>query len=219
MLKPSRAHTEGGGPLIPCLPSNAGRGGHKTCSHSSTSTQETPWQLGVQKWGPPRHSTHALASIVKRRESSTSVFFKAEITEGALMWNHPPFISPSFVLLLSPCSPSLSRLLHGCGSKCEALITPWLFCFKRSCYKSHFPLRLPVWILRNDCTFSFTVSQKHQRNNHNLLENAACEFQHSFSIWRRDSPVLTVQKDDCLGLELSGKLCGRLWKRARWLSL
>lgn len=59
-----------------------------------------------KKSGPPRHSTHALASIVKCLKSSTSVFFRAEITKRALMWNLPPFISSIFPLF-SPCSPSL----------------------------------------------------------------------------------------------------------------
>lgn len=47
-----------------------------------------------RKSGPPRHSTHALASIVKRLKSSPSVFFSAEITES---FNVEP---PSLHLLL-----------------------------------------------------------------------------------------------------------------------
>lgn len=94
-----------------------------------------------KKLGPLRHSTHALAAIVKCLKSSTSVFFSAEITEKALMWNMhvlPPFISSIF-WLFSPCSLSLKHPLHGCGSKCEALIMPWLLSFKRSYSKLQFP--------------------------------------------------------------------------------
>lgn len=61
--------------------------------------------------GPPRHSTHALAAIVKRLKSSTSVFFRAEITERALMWNRPPLIAYIFSTLLPPPPPSLKGFI------------------------------------------------------------------------------------------------------------
>lgn len=52
VLRLSRARTGGGGPLLPCPLSNACRGGHKTCYHSSPSPQETPWQLEGKEIGP-----------------------------------------------------------------------------------------------------------------------------------------------------------------------
>lgn len=55
-----------------------------------------------RKTGLPRHSTHALASIVKRLKSSASVFFSAEITVRALMWNLPPHIPAIFYPPLAP---------------------------------------------------------------------------------------------------------------------
>lgn len=126
-----RGRTGGGGPLVQCLPSNAGRGGHKTSSHSFPSPQETPWQLGQknkQKMGPPHHSWHALASTVKCLKSFTSVFFRVEITERALMWNMR-LLSRFISSILHPTSfslvpPSLKDDLHGYGSECEALIMP-----------------------------------------------------------------------------------------------
>ena len=75
--------------------------------------------------GPPHHSTHALASIVKCLKSSTSVFFSAEITERALMWNLPPFFLFYFFALLPLAPPP-----HGYSSKCEALIKPLPLFFK-----------------------------------------------------------------------------------------
>lgn len=50
----------------------------------------------------------ALASVVKHLNSSTSAFFKAEITERALMVNMhllPPFIFSVFPPLLPLCPP------------------------------------------------------------------------------------------------------------------
>lgn len=140
-----RGRAGGGGPLVQCLPSNAGRGGHKTSSHSFPSPQETPWQLGQknkQKMGPPHHSWHALASPVKCLKSFTSVFFRVEITERALMWNMR-LLSRVISSILHPTSfslvpPSLKDDLHGYGSECEALIMPWL-CFKGLAPSYNFP--------------------------------------------------------------------------------
>lgn len=130
----SRAHSGGAVPLIPSLPSNAGRGGHKTCPHSSPLASGDAMATRRKKLCPLRHSTHALASIVKRLKSSHSLFFSAEITARALKWNLPPFISSIFTFVLFPpttCSlPTLKHPLRGCGGKCEALIKPWLLFFK-----------------------------------------------------------------------------------------
>lgn len=177
-----------------------------------------------KKLGPPRHSTHALASIVKRLKSSPSVFFRAEITESFNV--EPPCLDLLHFSLLSPCSPLLRHPLCGYGGKCEALITPQLLCFKRSCSKLQFPLcyQFESKVLAlSDFHLQPAESQKHQRTittflkvelSWTLLENSSIRSAHG-----GDSPALTVQKGDCLGLELSGILCGRLWKRARWLSL
>lgn len=172
----------------------------------------------AEKISSPRHSTHALTSIVKRLKSSTSEFFSTEITERALMWNLPPFISSIFRFFYSPCFASWRHPLHGHGSKCEALIKPWLLCFKGLAPSKNFPCATSLNLAPSDFHSSF-----HNHRNINeqsqLSWNAAWEFRHSFSTWHGNSPALTTQKDDCLGSELSGKLCGRLWKGTRWLSL
>lgn len=119
-----------------------------------------------KKLGPPRHSMHALASIVKRLKSSTSVFFWAEITERALMWNLPSFISSIFSLF-SPCSPSLRHPLHDYGSKCEALIKPWPLCFKGLALSHNFPC--VTTSESGSVRFPFQ-SVETSTNNHNFLE-------------------------------------------------
>lgn len=105
-----RGRAGGGGPLVQCLPSNAGRGGHKTSSHSFPSPQETPWQLGQknkQKMGPPHHSWHALASPVKCLKSFTSVFFRDNWASFNV--EHAPPLSLHLIYppphLFFPCSP------------------------------------------------------------------------------------------------------------------
>lgn len=100
---------------------------------ASGDTMATRPKKTKQKMGPPHHSWHALASTVKCLKAFTSVFFRVEITERALMWNMrllSRFISSiphptSFSLV----PPSLKDAVHGYGSECEALIMPWL-CFK-----------------------------------------------------------------------------------------
>ena len=86
------------------------RVGTEQAPHSSPSPQETPWQLGRKREKEKkknRHSTHALPSSAKRLRSSTSVFFRAEITERALMWNMHllPFLHLLCLTLFFPLFP------------------------------------------------------------------------------------------------------------------
>ena len=125
-------------------------------SIASGDTMATRWK----KLGPSRHSTHALASIVERLKFSVSVFFRAEITERALMWNMrllPPFISSVFSLFF-PSSSSRRHPLHCYGSECTALIIPWLLCFKGLAARYNFPnahsLNLNFWLHQTDCCSS-----------------------------------------------------------------
>lgn len=149
-----------------------------------------------KKLGPPRHSTHALASIVERLKSSSSVFFRAEITARALMWNLPPFVLSIFSLF-PPCSTLLTHRLHGCGGECEALIKPRLPRFKGLALSYNFPcvrnlrrLNLNFWLFQIPARGITDLSS----NNHNFLENDAWEFQHSLGTWHGDSPALTETK-------------------------
>lgn len=87
-------------------------------------------------------SSPFLASPVKCLKSFTSVFFRVEITERALMWNMR-LLSRFISSILHPTSfslvpPSLKDDLHGYGSECEALIMPWL-CFKGLAPSYNFP--------------------------------------------------------------------------------
>ena len=166
----------------------------------------------------PRMPRHPLS---KRLKSSTSVFVRVQITEKSLNVEHapPPSLHLLYVSTLSLVfPPSLRHPLHGCGCKCETLIKPWLLCFKRSCSKLQFPqcTQCESKVLDHRQT-DFSSSRITEQSE--LSWNAAWELGHSLSTWHENSPALPAQKSDCLELKLSGKLCGRLWKRARWLSL
>jgi len=159
--------------------------------------------------GPPRHSTHALAAIVKRLKSSTSVFFRAEITERALMWNRPPLIAYIFSTLLPP---PLTKRLHfrGSGSNCEALITPRLHGFKKKV-----SLEVPVFLprYRSGSTFLAPVRFQIRRiakasaNNPNVLEAPIANSSIRSGAWHRGRPALAESK-------------GRLFRaRIKWKAL
>lgn len=67
------------------------------------------------------------------------LFFSAEITESFNVEPPSPHRCYFFPALPPPCSPSLRHLLHGYGSKCEALIKLWLLCFKGLAPGQSFP--------------------------------------------------------------------------------
>lgn len=108
----------------------------------------------------------AMASIVKQLNSSTSVFFKAEITESFNSEHAPPSSLHLlyFFSTLSPLFPlTKASFLQGYGSQCEALIITWLLCFKGLAPSCNFPnvasLTLNFWL----CQISVPAeSQKHQ---------------------------------------------------------
>lgn len=78
------------------------------------------------------------------------------------MWNLPSFISSIFSLFF-PCSPSLRHPLHDYGSKCEALIKPWLLCFKGLALSHNFPCVTTSESGSVRFPFQPAESQKHQR--------------------------------------------------------
>lgn len=104
---------------------------------------------------------------MKHLKSSTSVYFKAEITES-FNGEHAP---PSSLHLLYFFFPTISLLfpltkasfLQGYGSKCEALIIPWLLSFKGLAPSYNFPnvtsLTLNFWLRQISVP---AESQKHQ---------------------------------------------------------
>lgn len=123
-----------------------------------------------KKLGPPIHSTHALLSSVKRLRSSTAVYFRAEITMRALMWNIHDV--PLFIFSVSHyfvfCFPS--HPLQGYRSYHCAWVMWWLLRYKGLAPSYNFP-------------FQPKESQKRWRTSQ-LSSNRARAFQPPFSARR-----------------------------------
>lgn len=126
-------------PLVPGLPSNAGRGGHKKKIFPFlpiTSVDPIATRQKKRKIGTPLAFPCMPSLLWQNILSLQLLFFSAEIT---VMWNHPPCIL-AFFLLLSPFMFPYWKHPHHChGSECEPLIKLWLLSSKRSSSESKFP--------------------------------------------------------------------------------
>lgn len=215
-----------GGPLLPCPPSNGCQWWAQNlppflliASGDAMATRRE------QKSGSPHHSMHALASMAKHLKSSISVCQRRDNWEGFNV--EPP--SPSLLLFfyaLYPHTPTLppplteASSLHCYGSKCEAVIKLWLLCFKGLALSQSSP---PCVTSLNQALSGFH-SSRHRRRQTEPTITTLLKFclripafvQHM--AWQL-SCAIAAQRDDCLATELSGELCGRLWKRARWVAL